>query len=111
MPTQHQEDEPASGCLLRVFWLFLGNGVLVVVAWQLLLYPGGWFSPLDAVYWSAVVLLLSARYADIRYFKGTTAEGKPSTLEHWRRYAFILVLSASVAWLTVHFLGAFGLSP
>jgi hypothetical protein len=57
------------------------------------------------------LLLLAARYADIRYFKGTTAEGKPSTLEDWRRYAFILVLSASVAWLTVHFLGAFWLSP
>ena len=111
MPSHDQEYDSLSGCLLRLFWFFLGNAALVLVAVQLLLQPRGWFSGLDAVYWSVVVLILAARYADIRYYKGTTAEGKPFTLEDWRRYAFILVLSASVAWLTVHFLGAFGLSP
>ncbi len=110
MPTQDQEYDSPSGCLIHLFWLVLGNAVLVVVAGQLLLHPKGWFSGLDAVYWSFVALILAARYADVRYFKGITVEGKPSTLEDWRRYAFILVLSASVAWLTVHFLGAFWLS-
>ena len=91
--------------------LILGNLALLAVGGQLLFHPRGWFSALDAVYWLLVALVLAARYADIRYFKGTTAEGKPSTLEDWRRYAFILVLVAGVAWLIVHCLGAFWLSP
>lgn len=111
MPSQDQKYDSPAGCLLRLFWLLLGNAALVLVVLQLLLHPGGWFSGLDAVYWSVVVLIVAARYADICYYKGTTAEGKPSTLEDWRRYTFIIVLSASAAWLTVHFLGAFGLSP
>ena len=111
MPTQDPDFDSSSGCLLRLFWLLLGNAVLVIVALQILIRVGGVFSGLDVVYWSVVALILAARYADIRYFKGTTAEGKPSTLEDWRRYAFILVLSAGVALLTVHFLGAFWLSP
>jgi hypothetical protein len=111
MPIQHKEHGAPSGCLLRLFWLIAGNAALVIVAGQLLLHPMGWLSGLDAVYWFIVALILAARYTDIRYFKGITAEGKPSRIEDWRRHAFILVLSAGAAWLTVHFLGAFGFSP
>jgi hypothetical protein len=110
MRTQEQEHDSSLGCLLHLFWLFLGNFVLIVLAGELLLFPSGWFSGLDAVYWFVVALIVAARYADIRYFQGATAEGKPSTFEHWRRHAFILVLSASVVWLAVHVLGAFWFS-
>jgi hypothetical protein len=110
MPTQDEGQQSASGCLLRLFWLFLGNGVLGIAAAKLALHPRGWFASLDAIYWVAVALLVAARYADIRYFRGTTAEGAPATLADWRRYAFILVLSAGVVWLAVHFLGAFTLA-
>ena len=110
MPSQDREHDSASGCLLRLFWLLLGNALLVIVALQILVREWGGFSGLDVAYWSVVLLLLAARYADVRYFKGTTAEGKPSTLGDWRRYAFILVLSAGAVWLAVHLLGAFRLS-
>lgn len=111
MPTQDQEPDAPSGCLLRLFWLILGNLALIAVAAQLLLHPRGWISGLDAAYWLFVALILAARYADIRYYKGTTADGKPCKLEDWRRYALLFVLSAGVAWLAVHFLGAFWFSP
>jgi len=64
------------------------------------------------VYWSVVVLIIAARYADIHYFKGTTADRKPSTLDDWRRHTLIVVVSAGAAWLAahlaVHLLGPIG---
>jgi hypothetical protein len=70
------------------------------------------FSRLDVVYWTVVILILAARYADIRYFKGTTAEGNPCSIDDWRRHAFILALLAGAAWLVLrlaaHFFGPTG---
>jgi hypothetical protein len=110
MPSQDPQQDAPSGCLFRLFWMILGNMALLAVAGQLLTCPRGWFSGLDVAYWSVVALLIAARYADIRYCKGTTGEGKPCTLEDWRRYAVIVVLSTGVVWLALHFLSAFWLS-
>ncbi|MBN1854784.1 MAG: hypothetical protein JW829_18775 [Pirellulales bacterium] len=110
MPTEEREQEGSSGCLFRLFWMILGNLVLFFVAVQLLFHPRGWFSSLDVVYWLTTVLILVARYADIRFFQGTTAEGKPATLRDWQRHAFILVLVTGVVWLAVHLLGVFWFS-
>jgi hypothetical protein len=103
---QDEGHGPASGCLLRLFWLFLGNVALALVAARILFRAEGLFSLLDAIYWSLVVLLIAARYADIRYCRGATAEGKPASLRDWRRYAWILLLSAAAVWLTVCLVGA-----
>jgi hypothetical protein len=107
MPTQEPRIESSSGCLLRIFWMFLGNAALVLVALQIL-RAGRAFSVMDGVYWLVVVLSLAARYTDIHYFKGTNADGKLSTPDDWRHYALILVLLAGGAWLAVHLLGRVG---
>jgi hypothetical protein len=96
MSDQQQGRDSLSGCLLRVFWLCGGNAVLAVAGAQILLNAPPMFSRLD--------------YADIRYFKGTTAEGNPSSIDDWRRHAFILALLAGAAWLLLH-LAAHFLGP
>ena len=112
MSHQQQAHDSLSGCLLRLFWLLGGNAVLAIVGVQILFNAPPMFSRVDAVYWSVVVLIIAARYADMRYFKGATAGGKPSSFDDWRRHTLILVVSAGVAWfaarLAVHFLGPIG---
>jgi len=108
MQTQERKYDSCSGCFIHLFWLLLGNLALLIVAGRLLFHTGGMFSLLDAVYWLLVVLILLARYADIRYFKGAAADGKPCSLEDWRRYALIFVLWAGLVWMAVHLLGLIG---
>jgi hypothetical protein len=84
MQTQDQKYDSSSGCLIHLFWLIVGNVALLIVAGQILFHTGGRFSVFDAIYWLFVVLILAARYADIRFFKGTTVDGKPSTLKDLR---------------------------
>jgi hypothetical protein len=108
MQTQDQKYDSSSGCLIHLFWLIVGNVALLIVAGQILFHTGGRFSVFDAIYWLFVVLILAARYADIRFFKGTTVDGKPSTLEDLRRHATILIISAGVIWITIHLFASNG---
>jgi hypothetical protein len=62
----------------------------------------GFFWVADAVYWAIVGSLLAARYVDIRYLRGTTADGEPATMVHWRRYAVTVILISVCLWLVMH---------
>jgi hypothetical protein len=104
METQDRKNDSSAGCLIHLFWLLLGNIMLLVVAGQLF-SGGGKFSWLDILYWLLVFLILLARYADIRYFKGATIEGRPSSMQDWRRHALILILLAGLAWIAIHLWG------
>ena len=102
MADQEQAYTPVSGCLARLFWLVGGNAMLALALLQILFTQPPIFSLVDAFYGSIVVLILVARYVDIRYFHGATGEGKPSTMADWRRHASIEVGAAAVAWCAAH---------
>ena len=101
MAPQQQQFDPLSGCLLRFFWLVLGNLTLVIVAGRTLASSGAVYH-LDLIYWSVVGLILAARFADIRYFQGATGEGRPASMTDWRRHAVYLLLVAGTAWGLIH---------
>lgn len=100
-PPSHPTPAPA-GCLLRLFWMLVGNaivyGSLAMIAMNGEPFP----SPLDAVAWVTVALIVLARRVDITRHAGTTASGEPATLAHWRRYAVIVVLVAAAATIVAH---------
>jgi len=51
------------------------------------------------MFWLIALGLILTRYVDIRYLKGETADNKPATLKHWRRYSVILVIAAGLLYL------------
>ena len=98
-PERH---DPVGGCLLRVFWLMLGNVALLTSAYGIVEDSAAILGPADLLYWSVAALLLGARYADIRYFQGRTADGRPASMAHWRRYAAVLAVVSTAIWLAAH---------
>ena len=99
-----------SGCLLRIFWMMIGNIFVFLCAVAIVQSSTGFFSTADAFYWAFVASLAAARYVDIRYYHGATAEGNPATLADWRRYTLRLVAVAGVGWLAIHAAGYFWFS-
>lgn len=97
---------PTVGCLLRLFWMGLGNGALILLALRIL-ESNGRISPTDAVYWLLVALLVAARYLDIRHFAGTDGYGEPCTLHDWRRYTLHVVTLSGVIWSVTHLIATF----
>ncbi len=113
METDHSERRPAAssllGCLIPVFWMLIGNGILAICALVIAANQSSILNSADALYWITVGCLLVARFVDIRYLGGRTSEGNSATMAHWRRYAVILVVMSAVLWILVHLMPDLGL--
>jgi len=96
-----QGPEGASGCLLRVYWMLLGNALVILCAYQIVEAEGA-LSLVDLLYWLGVASLVAARYVDIRSMEGRTAEGEPATMRHWKRYSLGVLGISAALWLATH---------
>ena len=110
MENQKYEDhkyDPPAGCFLRMFWMMIGNAILLFCAYGIFQHRSSLLSIADAFYWAIVGSLLAARYVDIRYFHGTTSDGDPAFMADWRRYTVLVVLVAMGLWLVAHAIAHF----
>lgn len=99
------ETTASTGCLLRLYWMFLGNGLLALSAY-LITQAHRTLSAADVGFWLIAASLVVARYFDIVRFQGTMADGSPAGVADWRRYAIRTVLITLALWLVAHGLGA-----
>ena len=92
-----------AGCLIRLFWFFGGNLLLLFLLISIFYRRS--FTISDLGFWIVVVCLIISRYVDIRYLNGQTAEGEPATMNHWRRYSAMLLAVSLAAWGLTHVIG------
>ena len=105
---EDQKYDPPAGCFLRLFWMMIGNGILLFCAYGIIQHRSSVLSIADAFYWAIVGSLLAVRYVDIRYVYGLTAGGDPATTAHWRRYAMVLGVVSTGLWLGAHAIAYYG---
>jgi hypothetical protein len=119
--TTHTRDESSSnqqrqvpkspenelGCLLRVYWMILGNALLAAAAYKIVQTEGE-LTFVDLFYWLLVGSLITVRYVDIRFLLGRTSEGQPATMKDWRRYTLEVLAISATLWLAAHGLSYFG---
>jgi hypothetical protein len=58
-------------------------------------------SVLDFIYWLTIVLILLARFLEIRYFYVPSADEPRPTMKDWRKHLFILLGAGGGAWVLV----------
>lgn len=105
MQKETSESSRGSGCLIRTFWMAIGNLVLILSSIGILQSHSGWsLTTLDVVFWLTVLSLPVARLIDIRYFHGQTADSRPATMADWQRYSASVVGIGFALWLGVHWL-------
>ncbi len=88
--------------ILRFFWMLAGNFALLLTCLYILNEGVRFLSWLDIFYGATLVLVLAARYVEIKVYQGRTADGEAATLSDWARYALILTAVAAAGWLLVH---------
>ena len=91
-----------SGCLLRLYWMILGNALLALALISIFRNTEGFLSVADIVFVCAVAALLAARCVDIVKLNGLTASGDPATPGHLKRYIVVLVLASAALWGLAH---------
>jgi hypothetical protein len=91
------ENSSCIGLILRLFWMAFGSFALALCAIKVTLeYPRN-LPVLTASVFLLAILMIVARYADIRYFSGKTCDGDPATMAHLRPYAVrVAVVAATV---------------
>jgi hypothetical protein len=106
MPTQRDQTVDKQGgflsILARLFWMAIGNVVLVMACVSILQHRGPMFYTADVVFWITVPVLILVRYLDIRLWDGQTAMGTPASMGHWRRYSILLLACSTAVWALCH---------
>jgi len=93
--------------LVRLFWMAVGNFILFFMVCGIVAGENKGLGLKDAVYAIVVVLLVLARYIDIRYLGGYTAQGAPASMAHWYRYVAGLITCGGVIWGLAHMVNYF----
>jgi hypothetical protein len=102
-------DRPTPGYagFARLYWMFLGPMLLLLVAVSLVKGGGDWLSPQSLAFVGMFVFLLVCRWAEFHAGGATTAEGEPATAAHLRRYLLVATLIGSVIWVAANLVAAY----
>lgn len=97
--TGQSEKFETLGRMVRLTWKTLGSMLLFLLL--VLIIIGSQFAVtiLHVVFWIAVAGLISARYIDIKVFRGQTDDNEPATLKDWLRYSIGLIMASGFFWL------------
>ena len=101
-------DRPTPGYagFARLYWMFLGPMLLLLVAFSLV-NGGGWFSPKSLTFLGLLAFLLFCRWAEFHAGDARTAEGEPATPAHLRRYVLVGMLIGAAIWVAANLTGAY----
>ena len=77
MSDSPEKPSSSAGCLLRTYWMFAGNVIAAFLGIFIAQQKGDFYTSKDILYWLAVASVILARYLDVRFMNGQTAEGTP----------------------------------
>lgn len=99
-PESHSNDNRSIVAeLCRMLWLVFGPAGLFFTAAAIWKTPPWTYSYLDGVFWGLAVVIVVARFVDVRVFHGMTTEDKPATMADVWRYSAKLVVFAAGIWV------------
>lgn len=93
--------------MIRLAWLLYGNAVLGICWFGIAGRGIRAIALADIAYFATALLMIAARYIDIKHFNGLTSEGEPATMAHFRSYAIVLGAVVAGLWLLAQFIAAY----
>jgi hypothetical protein len=96
------KESGALSTILRLFWMAVGNFILLISLIFIFQHKGRILNSADIVYWVTVVALVLTRYLDIKHLGGQTSAGQPATFGHWIKYAIFLLIFSTTLWIIAH---------
>jgi hypothetical protein len=108
----HQPHHPAptprgrlSVALARLTWFAFGPVALALLAYSIVAAGTGWTTWLDAAFAAVALLMLAARWYELRSGEGQDGFGNPATTADFPKYAGWAISLALAAWLAANVLG------
>jgi hypothetical protein len=100
-PSKQPSFTPFGGLIMRVYWMIMGHLLVAMLGVAIFMNQIHYRLLLNLLYLVAAVLCIVARFIDIKYYKGQTSDGEPSTMKHWRRYSIFVAAYAVPLWIAI----------
>lgn len=91
--------------LARVLWMMIGPIALVMLAFNIALRGGGWFTPMDIAYIAILAAVLGARLLEFQSGAATTTDGRTLSPAALGRYLVVMIAIGAGAWIAANFIG------
>ena len=101
-PAVPSNEVTGSGCLLRLAWMLVGPAVLAICAVKIAQNPRVAISYADAIFWAVAIAMAFLKRVDIVKMNGRTADDRPASPEHWKKYLWVLLAVCIAAWAGAH---------
>ena len=111
MLTDHETPEyvrpltSITALLGRLMWFFIGPAALIFITYGIVKGGTGWLTALDAAFFVVVALMIGGRWREQRSGSAITADGRPATWQHFRRYVLAVLPAAVAIWVAANVLG------
>lgn len=102
---------PQSVGFARLFWMIVGPGVLLLLAFSIATRGQGWFTPVDIAFLVILPLVLAARWYEFHHGDPHTATGDPATPADLRKYLVVALPLGLAVWALANLLGNHWLAP
>ena len=89
----------------RLFWLMVGPAILFLIAVKIIVNGSGWSSRKSIAFLLVLPSLILGRLLEFRGGDPRTADDKPASQQHLRRYAVLSLIIGTVLWAIVNFVG------
>lgn len=103
MGKSDQNSSSIHALLTRLYWFAFGHAALIFLVLSIFKNK---ISILNSVlYFLLLGLLIAAKYIDVKYFDGTTADGeKPATITDFKHFLKVVIIAYAVIFLVLLFL-------
>jgi hypothetical protein len=102
VPDSSERSATSAGCLLRIYWMAVGYVIAAFLVILITEQKSDFYTFKDILYWLAVASVIAARYVDVQFMNGHTADGAPATMKNWERYSTVLGGAAVLVWIACH---------
>jgi hypothetical protein len=98
---------PGYAGFARIFWMFVGPMVLVMIAFQIATTESDGFSGADFAFFLVLGGMIFGRWAEFRGGSPQTANGEPATPGHLHRYIKVALPIGLAMWVVAKLIGHF----
>ena len=96
---------PGYAVFARIFWMFLGPMILVIVTINIVSQQGGWITASNRTFFAVLGVMLLARWAEFHAGNPRTTDGEPATPAHLKRYVLGVLAMGVATWVIANAIG------
>jgi hypothetical protein len=100
--TPANESTPGIGALLRLYWFFIAHSAAAILVLKMIMLHKQQSLIFNGALFLIFITAILARYIDIRYCKGETADCKRATMKDFSTWSLFVIIGYGFLFAVIH---------